>query len=294
MDFISQLHKKIEFVDEILNKYMPGEETYPEEIFKAMRYSLFAGGKRIRPILLICACEAMNGDVKKTYAFAAAIEMIHTYSLIHDDLPAMDNDDFRRGVPTNHKVFGEDIAILAGDGLLNTAFEIMLEESFANKDFSMVEAAKIISNAAGTNGMLGGQVVDVLNEGKKIDEKTLDYIHKNKTAAMIMGALKAGAVLGGANEEQVKIIENAGEKIGLAFQIQDDILDVISSDEVLGKPTHSDEKNDKNTYVTMYGLEESKKIVEKLSNEAIELFEGFGEKSEFLIKLTKYLIRREF
>ena len=155
----------------------------------------------------------MNGDVKKTYAFAAAIEMIHTYSLIHDDLPAMDNDDFRRGVPTNHKVFGEDIAILAGDGLLNTAFEIMLEESFANKDFSMVEAAKIISNAAGTIRMLGGQVVDVLNEGKKIDEKTLDYIHKNKTAAMIMGALKAGAVLGGANEEQVKIIENAGEKI---------------------------------------------------------------------------------
>lgn len=294
MDYNLVFKEKIKFAEECLAEYMPSETLYPQEIFKAMRYSIFAGGKRLRPVMLFGAAEAVGGDVNKAKAFAAAIEMIHTYSLIHDDLPAMDNDDFRRGVPTNHKVFGENMAILAGDALLNHAFETMLNECCKTKDFAMVEAAAVIGEASGTKGMVSGQVVDVTNDGKEIDEETLKYIHENKTGAMIAGALKAGVILGGGTKEQIKKIGEAGIKIGVAFQIQDDILDVESTAEVLGKPINSDEKNKKTTYVKIHGMEKSKKDVERFSKEAIDILKGFGEKGEFLVFLTNHLIKRSF
>lgn len=294
MDFNVELKNKISYTDSKLDYFMPKENQYPEIISKSMRYSVFAGGKRLRPILLISACEALGGDREKAAPFACAIEMIHTYSLIHDDLPAMDNDDYRRGMPTNHKAFGENIAILAGDALLNHSFEIMTEASYNSNDFKCVEAMRAIGKASGIRGMIGGQVIDVISDGKKINAKTLEFIHKNKTAAMIVGALTAGGILGGANETQVNRLAEAGERIGIAFQIQDDILDVTSTKEVLGKNVKSDEKNEKTTYVTMYGLEKSKEFVEQLSSEAVEILEQFSKNDRFLIDLTRYLIKRYY
>lgn len=294
MDFKSDLKQRIEYCENILEKFIPKETEYPSIIFEAMRYSVFAGGKRLRPIMVMAACEMFGGNIKNAEPFAAAIEMIHTYSLIHDDLPAMDNDDYRRGRLTSHKKFGEDIAILAGDGLLHHAMETMANVCVKQNSIESVKAMQAISHGAGVYGMLSGQVVDVCSEGKEIDGETLNFIHKNKTAAMIEGALKAGACIAGTTDENIEIIGKVGEKIGIAFQIQDDILDVISTTEVLGKPVGSDEKNNKVTYVSMYGLEKSKEQVEKLSNEAIEIIESFGEKSQFLSSLTKYLIKRSF
>ena len=294
MDFNTVFSEKIKYCEDILEKFIPSKEEYPSIIFQSMRYSVFAGGKRLRPVMLISACELFGGDIKNAEPFAAAIEMIHTYSLIHDDLPAMDNDDFRRGIATNHKVFGEDIAILTGDALLHHAMETMADACVNQNSINASKAMKAISHGAGVYGMLSGQVVDVKSEGKKIDGETLEFIHRNKTAAMISGALMAGACIAGADDESIKLMGEVGYKIGIAFQIQDDILDVTSTTEVLGKPVGSDEKNNKVTYVSMYGLEKSKEQVEKLSNEAIEIIENFGEKSEFLSSLTKYLIKRSF
>lgn len=294
VDFKQNLINRIAFIEKELDKYLRFENEYPEVIFKAMRYSIFAGGKRLRPIMLLAACEAFGGDCEKAVPFACAIEMIHTYSLIHDDLPALDNDDYRRGNLTSHKVFGEDIAILTGDALLNHAFETMTEACCKYSDMNCIKAMNAIGHSAGTKGMIGGQVVDVMSEGKQIDKKTLEFIHKNKTAAMIQGALTAGAYIGGASEEQIKRLNEVGEKIGIAFQIQDDILDVTSTVEVLGKPILSDEKNQKVTYVTMYGLEESKEFVKKISDEAIITLNSFDNQSRFLIELTEYLIKRDY
>ncbi len=292
-DFNKLLNSKIDAIEGHLNRFLPSEEDYPEIIYKAMRYSVFAGGKRLRPLLLLECCDAFGGREEEAAPFACAIEMIHTYSLIHDDLPAMDNDDYRRGRLTSHKAFGEDIAILAGDALLSEAFEIMARACVLGGDIRFVRAMEAIAAAAGTRGMLGGQVVDVTSEGKKIDLKTLQFIHKNKTAAMIQGAMKAGAILGGAMKDEVNRLYDAGEKIGVAFQIQDDILDVTSSASVLGKPVFSDEKNQKVTYVTMFGVEESEKLVKKLSDEAIGILESFGARSGFLVSLTQSLIGRQ-
>ncbi len=292
MDFKSEFKRKIEDFEKIIDRYIPSEEEYPNIIFKAMRYSVFAGGKRIRPILLMSACELFGGDLKKAEPFASAIEMIHTYSLIHDDLPAMDNDDYRRGRLTSHKVFGEDIAILTGDALLHHSMETMANACLEFRGVESIKAMQIISNSSGVYGMLSGQVVDIISEGKEIDGKTLEYIHRNKTSALISASLKAGASIGGASDKDIEIMGEIGEKIGIAFQIQDDILDVTSTTEILGKPVGSDEKNNKVTYVSMYGLEKSKRDVERLSNEAISMLEVFGEKSEFLLELTKYLIKR--
>lgn len=291
MNFEIELKEKIDIVNNKLEKYI--NNGYPNIIYNSMRYSVFAGGKRLRPVMMLSACELFNYDKEAVLPFACALEMIHTYSLIHDDLPAMDNDDFRRGKLTSHKKFGEDIAILTGDALLHYAMEIMANECVNNCNIKTVKAMQAIAYGAGINGMLSGQVVDVISEGKKITASELEFIHKNKTAAMIIAALKSGAILGGADEYKIKEIEEVGEKIGVAFQIQDDVLDVIGEKEILGKPIGSDEKNQKVTYVTMYGIEESKKFVEKLSNEAVEILEGISEKSEFLIELTKYLIRRK-
>lgn len=294
MELKQLLNEKIQFIDENLKKYLPQESEYPNIIFQAMHYSIFAGGKRLRPIMLLSACEAMGGMIEKAIPFACAIEMIHTYSLIHDDLPAMDNDDYRRGILTSHKKFGEDIAILAGDALLHHSFEIMANACCEYNELNCIKAMQAIAHGAGVYGMLSGQVVDVISEGKQIDRKTLDFIHKNKTAAMIEGALKAGAILADATEKQVEQFRLAGEKIGIAFQIQDDILDVTSTLEELGKPIHSDEKNEKTTYVTLFGIEKSKKIVEQLSNEAIAILESLLPPNDFLIELTKYLIKRSY
>ena len=293
MDFKAELKEKVKFVDEYMEKFLPPEDKYPEIIHKAMRYSVFAGGKRLRPIMVMEACRAFGGDVEKAMPFACAIEMIHTYSLIHDDLPALDNDDYRRGRLTSHKMFGENMAILAGDALLHHAFETMAEACVKMNDIKYTKAMLAIAQGAGINGMVAGQVVDVISEGKEIDKDTLDYIHKNKTAAMIIGALKAGAEIGGAYDEEIKNIERVGELVGVAFQIQDDILDVTSTLEELGKPINSDEKNHKVTYATMFGVEDASKIVLDMSNEALEILHSMGDRMEFLERLTEYLIRRK-
>ncbi len=287
------LQKKAVEIEAELKKALQKKQIYPAMLYEAMAYSLFAGGKRLRPILLLSACEAVGGKKEKAIAFACAIEMIHTYSLIHDDLPAMDNDDYRRGRLTSHKKFGEAMAILAGDALLHHAFETMTEACINDFSMSSLQAMNAIAHGAGVYGMVCGQVADVLNEGKAMDEKTMYFIHKNKTAAMLQAALKAGALLGQATQKQLDMMEQVGEKMGVAFQISDDILDVTGTLEELGKPVHSDQKNEKNTYVTMYGVEASQKMVEALSEEAVSLLKAFGEKADFLINLTQYLIARK-
>lgn len=294
MDWKNEMQTRIQEVEDALHTYIPKQEKFPPVIFEAMGYSLFAGGKRLRPIMVLAACEAVGGKKEDAIPFACALEMIHTYSLIHDDLPAMDNDDYRRGRLTNHKVYGEDIAILAGDGLLHHAMQVMAQACYQNPSAQTTGAMLAIANGAGVYGMLTGQVVDVYFEGKPLDAQTLDFIHVHKTAAMIRGALEAGARVGGAEDAVVEKFGLAGEKIGVAFQILDDILDVTSTMEELGKPIHSDEKNEKTTYVTLYGIEKSREIAAKLSQEAVEIWESMGEKCTFLCELTKDLLQRTY
>jgi len=295
LNFKAEMNEKKLFIDSELDSLIPAESEYPQIIFKAMRYSVFAGGKRIRPVIILAACEMLGGNIKKAVPFACAMEMIHTYSLIHDDLPALDNDNFRRGRLTSHKAFGENIAILAGDALLSHAFEVMAKATAEESEYqpAFAKAMYAIANGAGVNGMLTGQVVDVISDGKKLNKETLDFIHLNKTAAMIQAAFKAGAYLGGGNDEDAQRLSMAGCKIGMAFQIQDDILDVTGSFEEIGKPVFSDEKNQKTTYVALVGIDESKKKVETLSQEAIEILGTYGEKAEFLSELTRELIKRK-
>jgi len=291
MDFEKELENKIEIINNNLDCYL--QKKYPEEIYEAMRYSVFAGGKRLRPVLVLSACEAVGGNIKDAVPFACALEMIHTYSLIHDDLPVMDNDDYRRGKLTCHKAFDEATALLAGDALLNLAYEVMINCTVEKEDkLKFLKAIQIISTAAGVNGMVGGQVVDVISEGKNIDENTLMYIHKNKTAALITAAIKAGAVIGNAKDETVLKFDEIGYDIGVAFQVKDDILDVTSSVEILGKPVFSDEKNKKTTYVTLYGIEKSKQDYIKLSNKAIALAESIGEDDGFFLLYLKKIVDR--
>ncbi len=292
MNIKAEIKERMEEVDRHLDRLLPKETEYPDIIFKAMRYSVFAGGKRLRPILVLETCKMLGGDVEEAMDYACALEMIHTYSLIHDDLPALDNDNFRRGRLTNHRAFGENIAILAGDALLSHAFEVMANAAVKKNSLRGMKAMQAIAHGAGVFGMVAGQVVDVINDGKKVDEATLDFIHKKKTAAMIEGAFLAGAHLGGADEGALEILQSAAEKIGLAFQIQDDILDVTGTMEELGKPIHSDERNEKNTYVSLYGIEASEAAVQRLSDEAVALLEQFGARSAFLVALTNTLIKR--
>ncbi|MDO4300772.1 MAG: polyprenyl synthetase family protein [Clostridia bacterium] len=291
MEFKNKLNERIELIDKALENYL--KPKYPERLYEAMGYSVFAGGKRLRPVLLLSACEAVGGNIEDAVPFACALEMIHTYSLIHDDLPAMDNDDFRRGKPTCHKQFDEALAILAGDGLLTYAFEVMLEAVCAKKDIGLAKAAKLIANYSGSEGMLVGQVVDVESEGTKIDDKTLMYIHDNKTGGLIKAALMAGAMIGGAHGDVVRNFEKIGYNMGIAFQIKDDILDVTSTTEVLGKPVLSDVKNDKQTYVSLYGLDNAQQDYETLSNGAVKLINDMGDKAEFLAWYAESLINRE-
>jgi len=288
--FENKLNQHIKYINNRLSELL--YVKYPEKIYDAMRYSVFAGGKRLRPILTIETCEMAGGSKEDVIDFACALEMIHTYSLIHDDLPAMDNDDFRRGLPTCHKKFDEAVAILAGDALLNKAYEIMIEEIILKGGEKFQKAMKYIADAAGVGGMIGGQVIDVMSEGKKINSDTLLYIHENKTAALITAPLKVGGIIGGMSDDEIMLMEKVGRNVGVAFQIKDDILDVTSTTEVLGKPILSDEKNDKVTYVTLYGIEEAENALENLTNEALDIIDRFGLKGEFLYEYIKRLVTR--
>lgn len=294
MDLKQEMKERCGYIEAALQQAVPEQSAFPPVIFEAMRYSLLAGGKRLRPMLLLAACEAVGGEKEAAMPFACALEMIHTYSLIHDDLPAMDNDDYRRGRLTSHKVFGEDMAILAGDGLLHHAMETMAEACCKNPTPQTTGAMRAIAHGAGLFGMLTGQVVDVYFEGKPLEQEVLDFIHIHKTAAMIRGALEAGAILGGADAETVAAFALAGEKIGVAFQILDDILDVTSTLEELGKPIHSDEKNEKTTYVTLFGIQRSREIAGTLSAEAMAIWEKQGTGCAFLAELTQYLLTRTY
>ncbi len=275
-----------------LEKYIEEKDAPQATIYKAMNYSINAGGKRIRPVIMLAAAELVCGNYEGVMPFACALEMIHTYSLIHDDLPCMDNDDLRRGKPTNHRVYGEAIAVLAGDALLNKAFETILKNSQMSPNMT-IAAMSEIANASGTEGMIGGQVIDIESENKQIDAVTLMTLHLNKTAALIMTAAKVGALLAGGSREDLLLMEEFSRYLGIAFQIKDDILDVEGNEEVLGKKTGADEENQKSTFVSIYGLEQSKNILADYTQKAIETLTPYGEKAMFLVELAKFLLGRE-
>ncbi|WP_133016739.1 polyprenyl synthetase family protein [Clostridium cuniculi] len=279
-------------INEFLVNYFSNKGTYNKVIYDSASYSLNIGGKRIRPILMLLTYSMYKENWREILEFSSAIEMIHTYSLIHDDLPCMDDDDLRRGKPTNHKVYGENIAVLAGDTLLNEAMNLMMRFSLKNGEKSLV-AAEMIASAAGPEGMIGGQVVDIINEGKKISEDELKYMHMNKTGALIKVSIMSGAILGEAPEEDVRKLEKFGENLGLAFQIKDDILDVIGSTEKLGKNVLSDEESNKSNFITMYGLEYCIKECERLTKESIEILDSLSVDTKDLKVLTKELLDRE-
>ncbi len=295
MSFELWLDNKVKIVEKALRENLIRRQGREEQIYDAMEYSLFAGGKRLRPVIMLGVNEMFSNNYQTVLPFACAMEMIHTYSLIHDDLPAMDDDDYRRGKLSNHKKFGEALAILAGDGLLNMAFELMIRESLiSHEDKSLLlKAMNVIAESSGTRGMIAGQVVDMFCQDNSNDIKSLEYLHKHKTGAIIKSSAIVGGLLGRASEEELKSIEIFAENIGLAFQIQDDILDVEGNEQKLGKPIGSDKDNNKMTYVSILGLDESKKLQEKLTNEAIEALSQFGEKANMLIELCKYLLVRE-
>ena len=293
MNFQYELTKRTENAEEIISRYLPEETGFAATMAMAMNYGMTAGGKRLRPILMAETYRMFGGEEQVIEPFMAAMEMIHTHSLIHDDLPAIDNDDYRRGKLTVHKVYGEAMGVLGGVALLNYAYEVMLGAFGMTKHTPrVIQALSIMSQKTGIHGMLGGQSVDVENDGKPLDRELLDYIYKNKTSALIEAAMMTGAVLAGADAQEAAVIEKAAEKIGLAFQIQDDILDVTSTSEELGKPVHSDEKNNKVTYVTLFGTRQAAQQAESLSLEAISLLEGLNNKNEFLTLLVEKLTER--
>ena len=295
MNFKEEYQNRIGSIESILEKYLPVQEGYQKIIMEAMEYSLMAGGKRLRPMLMKESFTLFGGEGEIIEPFMAAIEMIHTYSLVHDDLPAMDNDEYRRGRKTTHVVYGEDMGILAGDALLNYAFETACRAfDIAPEQSSCIgQALKILAGKAGIYGMIGGQVVDVKESGHILTGDMLDFIYRLKTSALIESSMMIGAVLAGADTGDTEKMEKIARRIGLAFQIQDDILDVTSTTEVLGKPVHSDEKNEKTTYVTWKGLEESKEEVSRMTEEAVRELRTMQADGGFLEELLKSLVYRE-
>ena len=279
-------------VNTFLLNYFENKGSFNKVIYDSASYSLNIGGKRIRPLLMLLTYNMYKENWREILEFSSAIEMIHTYSLIHDDLPCMENDDLRRGKPTNHKVYGEDIAVLAGDALLNEAMNVMMKFSLNHGREALVASQKI-AEAAGAEGMIGGQVVDIINEGKKISEEELRYMHMKKTGALIKVSIVAGAILGNASEEEIELLEKFGENLGLAFQIKDDILDVIGNTEKLGKKVLSDEENDKTNFISMHGLDYCIKECERLTNESINILDSLSVNTEALKILTKELLDRE-
>lgn len=288
----NEFKERITCIDRALDAYLPEQSNAQSVIYTAMRYSLFAGGKRLRPILMLETAKMCGGDEKTVMPFACAMEMIHTYSLIHDDLPAMDNDDLRRGMPTSHIKFGEATAILAGDALLNKAFEIVSEVKTDNAELAL-KAVSELAKSSGTEGMIGGQVIDMESEGKDISLDELRYLHLLKTGAIIRSSCRIGAILSGASETEISAVDGFAANLGVAFQIQDDILDVEGNEEELGKPIGSDAEQNKNTYVKLVGLERSKELAVEYSAKAKAALETFGERADFLLRLTDYLIDRK-
>ena len=297
MSWENEIKKRVEEIEAIIISYLPKEEGYQKKVIEAMNYSILAGGKRLRPMLMQETYRLFGGNGNVIKPFMAAIEMIHTYSLVHDDLPAMDDDMYRRGRETTHIKYGEAMAILAGDGLLNYAFETACKAfDLEPLNPKIGRALQILAGKSGIYGMIGGQTADIEAEDlqeHQVTKELLLYIHENKTAALIQNAMMIGALLAGADEAQIKAVEKIAYNVGIAFQIQDDILDITSSLEVLGKMTGSDEKNNKVTYVTLNGMEQAKKDVEALSKEAIELLGSFPQQNEFLHQLIEQLITRE-
>lgn len=294
MNFKTELQERTDFAETVIEKYLPKEQGFSGKMAEAVNYSMRAGGKRLRPVFMREMYHALGGEGEIVEPFMAALEMIHTHSLIHDDLPALDNDEYRRGKQTTHIVFGEAAAILAGDALLNYAYETAFSAFDMAKDekelHRVAEALKVLAQKTGMKGMLGGQGVDVENDGKSLDKQLLDYIYENKTSALIEAALMVGGILSGASD--IEKLEKIGGKIGIAFQIQDDILDVISSEEELGKPIGSDEKNNKTTYVTLEGIEKAGNEVQRLTDEAVELLREFTDEKSFLEELFQSLCAR--
>ncbi|HIJ81943.1 MAG TPA: polyprenyl synthetase family protein [Desulfuromonadales bacterium] len=296
MDLKSYLAEQCGHVDAALEHYLPRESDVPHSVHKAMRYSVFAGGKRVRPIMMLAACQAVGGDVGRVLPAACAMEMIHTYSLIHDDLPAMDDDDFRRGNPTNHKVFGEAIAILAGDALLTEAFKLISDPRHSVGSDASARLAVIheIATCAGSFGMVGGQVVDMESEGRpEIDLPTVQYIHTHKTGALIKASVVSGALLGGADAKMLTAITRYGKAAGLAFQIADDILDIEGTTEQIGKDAGSDEARGKATYPSAIGLAASKEEAQAMMDEALKALEMFGEEADPLREIARYIVQRK-
>ena len=295
MNFKAEMNERVEQIEQILDQYLPPKEGLQKTVLTAMNTTVKAGGKRLRPMLINETYKMFGGEGDIVKPFMAAIEMIHTYSLIHDDLPALDNDDYRRGQKTCHIVYGEDMAILAGDALLNYAYEVATKAfDLADQDemMNVVEAVKILARKPGIYGMIGGQVADVELEGTPLSMDQILFIHKNKTSALIEACMMIGAVLAGASKEDVMAMEECGEYIGLAFQIQDDILDLTGDEEEIGKPVGSDEKNHKTTYVTLKGLKQSAKDVEEISKKAIEILARYDVGDRYLTNLTRFLIHR--
>lgn len=287
MDFTEQYKNYIQMLENALDVFVSERKNLQNTVYKAMRYSLLGGGKRIRGVLCLAACEAAGGKAEDAVPIACAVEMIHAYSLIHDDLPSMDNDDMRRGKPSCHKAFGEAMAILAGDGLLSLAFETVIKNA---PDAALAwRALRVLAEGAGPEGMLGGQVVDIESENCEIDMETLNYLHSHKTGALIKAACVAGGITGGGNDEFIKALEKYAENIGLAFQIQDDVLDVEGSAGELGKTVGSDAKSMKSTFVTHMGVEESKSAADMFYKKAADIMKNNG----FMTQMAEYLSRRK-
>ena len=294
MNFKDELQARTAEANEVIKEYLPRSRGFSTELADAMSYALMGGGKRIRPVLMKAVFDLFEGEGWIVEPFMAAIEMIHTHSLVHDDLPAIDNDDYRRGRLTTHKVYGENMGVLAGDALLNYAYETMLQAFGLTEDYEKVwRTMRVIANKTGLNGMLGGQCVDVRTDGRPKSDKMLEYIYQNKTSALIEASMMAGAMLAGADKSSVTLMEKAGRMIGLAFQIRDDILDVIGDEKKLGKPIHSDERNHKITYVTIHGVEASMLEVLRFTREASVLITSLGGDDEFILSLIQYMISRD-
>lgn len=295
LDLKEHLKEKKKMVDEFLDGYLPKPDIHPKALHEAMRYSLFAGGKRIRPILSIAACEAVGGNIEAVLPAASAIELIHTYSLIHDDLPAMDNDDYRRGRPTNHKMYGEAIAILAGDALLTLAFDLLSDKGLNKRidSDSLLSIIKRLSSASGSAGMVGGQAADIQASGKEVNLPEVEYIHIHKTGALIRASVCIGAIAGNASKDELYALTRYGEAVGLAFQIADDVLDIEGSRDEIGKDVGSDIAKEKVTYPSVIGISESKKLANGLIDKSIKAISTLGEKAEPLREIARYIIERK-
>jgi len=296
LDFLNELKRRSNDVNTALDRYLPEVSAYPGVIYEAMRHSVFAGGKRLRPVLALAASEVLDGSPDDIIPAACALELIHTYSLIHDDLPAMDNDDLRRGQPTCHKKFGEAIAILAGDALLTLAFNLITRCARVGSVTSdgLLTVVAEISEAAGVYGLVGGQVLDIISSSENIDAESLEYIHRNKTGAMYRASLRTGAILSGAGGKDRQSLTQYAEHLGMAFQITDDILDLLGDEKTIGKPVKSDIKNNKATYPALFGLNEARRMAADEAENSIRCVSQYGEKADFLIELVKFVIQRSY